>query len=194
MNFIAAKHYIIQRLIHELSPKLYYHGLHHTFDVYDAAKQLAVTENISDEELILLKTAALFHDSGFIEQYSHNEPIAVKIARQALPQFAYTENQIAVIAEIIMATNMEKLPQTLLQKIMCDADLDYLGRSDFHILATLLQKELNAYGADYDNKQWDEIQVKFLEKHTYYTESAIKKNSAIKQVHLEEMKNRLKRD
>lgn len=191
MNFTGAKHYIIQRLIHELSPKLYYHGLHHTFDVYDAAKQLAATENVTGEDLILLKTAVLFHDAGFIEQYNHNEPNAVKIARHALPQFGYTENQIVVIADIIMATSMEMLPQTILEKIMCDADLDYLGRSDFHILASLLQKELNAYGSNYDNKQWDEIQVKFLEKHTYYTEAAIRKNSAVKQVHIEEIKIRL---
>lgn len=188
MDYKAAKHYIIQRLIQELSSKLYYHGLHHTFDVYDAAAQLAKKEHVTGEELILLKTAALFHDVGFIEQYSHNEPIAVKIAREALPAFDYTEQQIDTIAEIIMATAMKKPPQTLLEKIICDADLDYLGRNDFYVLAELLYRELQAHGIDYSQKQWNELQVQFLEKHTYYTATAIQKNNAVKLQHIENIK------
>ena len=191
MDFQSAKNYIINRLKHELSSKLYYHGLQHTLDVYDAAKKLADTEAISGEDLVLLKTAALFHDAGFIEQYSHNEIIAVKIAKEILPQFNYNDQQIGIIADIIMATEMSKPPQTILQKIICDADLDYLGRSDFSTLAGLLKKELNAHGFLSNDKQWDEIQIKFLEKHQYYTDSAIKKNNPGKQKHLNEIKERL---
>jgi predicted metal-dependent HD superfamily phosphohydrolase len=191
MNFEAAKQYIINRLIHELSSKLYYHGLHHTFDVYDAVKQLAVTEQISGEELVLLKTAALYHDAGFIEQYAHNEPIAVKIAQQALPKFGYSTEQIAIIATIIMTTNMQHPPQTHLEKIMCDADLDYLGRTDFSVLSGLLRKEWEYYGKTYSDKEWDELQVMFLEKHKYYTDSAINKNAAAKQLRIEEVKRKL---
>lgn len=191
MNFDRAKHYIIQRLIHELPSKLFYHGLHHTFDVYDAAKQLAAIENVTGEDLILLKTAALFHDAGFIEQYSHNEPIAVKMVREALPQFGYTEIQIDTISEIIMATAMQRPPQTLLEKIIRDADLDYLGRTDFYVISDLLRKELDAYGISYTDYLWDEMQVLFLEKHIYYTAAAKKKNDTGKQEYLDAIRKRL---
>jgi HD superfamily phosphodiesterase len=66
MDFQAAKDYIITRLKNELSTTLYYHGLHHTLDVYNAAEKLAAMEAVSGDDLILLKTAALFHDAGFI--------------------------------------------------------------------------------------------------------------------------------
>ncbi|MGB3948048.1 MAG: HD domain-containing protein [Bacteroidia bacterium] len=190
MNFVAAKHYIIQRLIHELPSKLYYHGLHHTFDVYDVAKQLAKTEHVTEDDYILLKTAVLFHDAGFIEQYKHNEPIGVKIAQEALTQFGYTEEHIKTIAGIIMTTNMEQPPQTLLQKIIRDADLDYLGRNDFEVLSNLLKKELNAFGYQYTEEDWDTIQIPFLEKHHYYTTTAINKNDASKQLNIATIKKR----
>lgn len=190
MNFVAAKHYIIQRLIHELPSKLYYHGLHHTFDVYDAAKQLAKAEHVTGGDYILLKTAVLFHDAGFIEQYKNNEPIGVKIATEALPQFGYTEEQIKTIAGIIMTTNMEQAPQTLLQKIIRDADLDYLGRNDFEVLANLLKNELNAFGYEYTAEEWDALQIPFLEKHVYYTTTAINKNEATKQLNIATIKKR----
>lgn len=191
MNFVATKHYIIQRLIHELPSKLYYHGLHHTFDVYDAAKQLAKAEHVTGDDYILLKTAVLLHDAGFIEQYKNNEPIGVKIAQDALPQFGYTEEQIKTIADIIMTTNMEQPPQTLLQKIIRDADLDYLGRNDFEVLANLLKNELNAFGYQYTAEEWDAIQIPFLEKHHYYTATAINKNEVTKQLNIAAIKKRL---
>lgn len=75
MDFENAKQYIINRLKNELSNELYYHGLHHTLDVYNATIKLAEMEAISSEDLVLLKTSALFHDAGFIEQYSHNVQI-----------------------------------------------------------------------------------------------------------------------
>ena len=192
MDFQAAKDYIITRLKNELSATLYYHGLQHTFDVHDTAEKLAALEGVSGDELILLKTAALFHDAGFIEQYSHNETIAVKIIKHVLPKFNYDERQINIIANIIMATDMSKPPQTILQKIICDADLDYLGSIYFKESADLLKKELNANGFEYNNQQWDEIQIKFLEKHNYHTQSSINKNNTAKQKHMDEIKERLK--
>lgn len=191
MNFKATKHYIIQRLIHELPSKLYYHGLHHTFDVYDAAKQLAKAEHVTGDDYILLKTAVLFHDAGFIEQYKNNEPIGVKIAQEALPQFGYTEEHIKTIAGMIICTNMQQAPQTLLEKIIRDADLDYLGRNDFEVLANLLKNELNAFGYQYTAEEWDAIQIPFLEKHVYYTTTAINKNDATKQLNIATIKKRL---
>lgn len=191
MEFEQAKQYILNRLSKELSPTLYYHGLHHTIDVYDAVIRIAEEEQITTEELLLLKTAALFHDAGFIEQYLHNEPIGVRIANETLPGFDYNKEQIETIAAIIMATNRQTPPQTLLQKIMCDADLDYLGRDDFYTIADTLRKELNAHGHTYSDLQWLQMQVAFLENHEYYTMAAKKKNNKTKSEHLVAVRKKL---
>ena len=149
-------------------------------------------EGVNDEELLLLQTAALFHDIGFLDQYMNNEVIGAEIAKKILPQFGYKAKEIELISNMIIATDITKFPQTLLEKILCDADLDYLGRDDFEGFAGQLKRELNAYGSSLDNKQWDEIQVGFLEKHKYYTASAIALREKIKQKHLMAIKERLK--
>lgn len=192
INFEGAKNYVVNRLINEASSKLYYHGLHHTFDVYNAAQKFAEMEGINAEELILLKTAALYHDIGFLEQYRNNEVVGEKIAREILPQFGYNAKQIDLISSMIIATDITRSPHTLLEKILCDADLDYLGREDFNAFAGQLKRELNAHGSSFGDKQWDKIQVDFLEKHKYHTTSAIALRESTKQKHLCEIKERLK--
>ena len=77
---------------------------------------------------------------------------------------------------------------------MCDADLDYLGRDDFHEIATRLREELKEHGKIDSDKQWDEIQVKFLNMHKYFTKTAIKTRKKKKQQNLKEVVERLERD
>lgn len=50
----------------QLSPFLIYHHWKHTQHVLEVAEYIAQQENITDKEMLLIKTAALFHDAGFI--------------------------------------------------------------------------------------------------------------------------------
>jgi len=191
MDFEKASEYITNRLKKELAVTLYYHSFDHTMDVYNATINLAKEEGISGEELGLMKIAALYHDSGFIYQYLDNEKVAAQIARETLPAFGYTPSQIDIIVGIIMATVVHAVPKTHLEQIVRDADLDYLGRDDFHPISVKLQKELNSNGFQLTDQKWDQIQIKFFEKHLYYTKSAIRLRKEIKQKHLEEIKERV---
>lgn len=77
---------------------------------------------------------------------------------------------------------------------MCDADLDYLGRDDFHQIADLLRKELREHGKINSDRQWDEIQVSFLTQHRYFTKTSIETRRPKKLQNLEEIKQRLQRN
>lgn len=173
MDFKGAKNYILERLEKELSPNLYYHGIHHTLDVYEASIKISELEDLSQEEKILVNTAALYHDSGFLFKYEHNEELAVELVGEMLPQFGYNKEQVEIICRIILTTRVKSRPHTLLEKIMCDADYDYLGRNEVKQIAASLYKELKEYGFQANEKEWNDIQIKFLNKHEYYTESSI---------------------
>lgn len=173
MDFKNAKKYILTRLEEELNPKLYYHGIHHTIDVYQTSIKIAELEGLSQEEKIIVNTAALYHDSGFIIRYEHNEELAVELIKEVLPSFGYNDKQIKIIGNIILTTRIKARPKTLLEKIMSDADYDYLGRNDVYQIADTLYKELNEYGFKFNINEWNEMQIKFLEKHFYYTASSI---------------------
>jgi uncharacterized protein len=168
-----AKHYVFNRLHTELPDNLPYHGIHHTRDdVLPAVERLMTLAKMDGENRLLLRTAALYHDVGYIEQYDRNEPIGARIAAQSLPDFGYSAAQIAVIKGIILATQMPQAPQTPLQSLMCDADLDSLGRDDYLEISHWLRDELALHGIAIPLRAWYERQHAFLSQHTFFTEVA----------------------
>ena len=156
-----------------LSDKLYYHSIKHTKDVVKSVERIALLEGVTDEGLFLLKTAAILHDAGFIERYEHNEEIGARMARELLPKYGYTDQHIKTIVELIHVTEIPHRPLNNLQEIICDADLDYLGRDDFDEIADRLRRELKDMNKIDSDRKWDEIQIKFLENHHYFTQTAI---------------------
>jgi hypothetical protein len=160
-------------------------------DVVRAVESIALTENVTDEGLFLLKSAASYHDAGFIEQYDKNEPIGARLAEEILPKYGYTAHHIQQIKELIYVTQIPHAPKNKLEEIICDADLDYLGRDDFHEIADRLRIELREHGKIDSDRKWDEIQVMFLTNHKYFTQTAINTRRAKKLQNLEEIKKRL---
>ena len=190
LNYAEAKKDVFRNL-KELPENLYYHNPGHTEDVGEVVERLARLENIPKIGLILLKTGALYHDTGFLEQYQKNEPIGARIAKESLPRYGYKKKQIESIANMIMATQLPQNPQTKLEGILCDADLDNFGRGDFFDMGALLRKELEEHGIKMSDKDWYEGTLKLLENHHYFTESARKLRQEKKQENIRKLKEKL---
>jgi Predicted HD superfamily hydrolase len=169
-----AAQYILNRLKDELSPDLTYHNVTHTEDVYSAAQLIAREEGITGRDLELTLTAALFHDTGFlINGMGHgHEVLSCSIARETLPAFEYSATDISLITELILATEIPQRPDRLLEQVLCDADLDYLGRDDFFQRSELLYNEMRKLGAVASRTDYDRLQLAFLRGHTYFTETS----------------------
>jgi len=192
INYRKAEAYIVKRLKKELPKNLHYHDLRHTTDVCAAVERLALMEGIEGDDIFLLKTAALYHDAGFVHQYAKNEDLGAALAREVLPRFGYSEDQLDTICKLIQATKVPQKPNNHLEQIICDADLDYLGGDEFHVIADKLKRELMERDMVQTNQQWDELQIKFLEAHTYFTATAIELRRDNKLARIEEIKERLK--
>lgn len=188
MKLTQAKTYILDRIQTELSRNLFYHSINHVLDVEQAALELAQSEGISAYEKDLLITAVVFHDSGFIYQTKDHEVKGCEIVREVLPNFDYTPEEIERVCGMIMSTKIPQDPQNLLEQIICDADLDYLGRDDFWDIGNNLYRELSVYGILTDEKDWNRLQYKFLSSHHFFTQSAIAKRQALKDIHLDRIK------
>ncbi len=188
MDLKAAEDFILQKLSNELSSNLHYHSKNHVLDVLQAALMYANHEGISDYDKDLLKTAVLFHDSGFTVQTKDHEDIGCSIARKNLPNFGYSPEDIERICGMIMATKIPQNPHNLLEEIICDADLDYLGRDDFWEIGNNLFKELSVYGILSDEKDWNRLQLKFLTNHNFFTKSALQLRKPKKDENTEKIK------
>ena len=194
INYYKAERHIMKVLEKGLSDKLRYHSIEHTKDVVKAVERIALSEGVTDEGLFLLKSAATYHDAGFVEQYDKNEPIGARLAEEILPKYGYTEQHIQTIKELIFVTQIPHQPKNKLEEIICDADLDYLGRDDFHQIADKLRVELREHGKINSDRKWDEMQVAFLTMHRYFTETSINTRLEKKLKNREEVKERLERD
>lgn len=188
-QFTDLQELILDKLERELPEYLYYHNYKHTIDVVNQAELIGYGEGVDDESILLLMTAALFHDSGHTIGYENHEYFGTQIAREWLPKFKYTQSQIDKICDIIMATKLPPKPKSLLEKIMCDSDLDYLGRSDFIPVSNTLYEELKAQNKMGSLNAWNKIQVSFLSSHHFFTNTANKLREVNKQAQIERIKN-----
>lgn len=184
-NWDLLYHNIINLLKENLAPFLTYHDWKHTEHVIQMAEYIGHEENISEEDILLIKTAALFHDAGFINSISDgHEEASIQLAKEKLPQFGYTKNEIEIIERMILATAIPQEPKTKLECVIADADLEYLGTDTFERIGTNLYLEIKHTNPNLTMTEWNEIQIKFLQNHHYHTSYCIQYREPIKQKNL----------
>lgn len=191
MDFELMRNWILNHLKSLLPENMLYHDIPHTLNVEKAAMRYGKLEGITSEEMLLIRTAALYHDSGFILKYDHNEDFAIEMAKATLPNFGYSESQIKIISDCIEVTKPKIIPQTLLEQIMVDSDYDYLGRPDYHVIVKKLRQELADYGTEMSDTEWLSYQLNFLENiHEYFTVSAKNIRNYGKSVRINDLKKK----
>ncbi len=187
-NYEAAHSYALELLDTELPPGLSYHGPHHTRDqVLPTAILFCEDMTISPKEQLLVKTAALFHDIGFTQQYADNEEISAAMVGTILPSFAYSAQDIRTIKGLIRATKMPQQPESVLEQILCDADLASLGQDIFFETSMMLRRETAKFGTRVLLRDWFTDQYTFLASHHYFTAAARKRLNATKEQNLSEL-------
>lgn len=174
----------------KLDPRLSYHNCEHTIDVMEQAFRIGQAEGLDNEELIMLRVAALYHDTGFLRERKNHEQQSVIFFKDHA-EGKLEESIINEVAETILATCMPQKPSSLIQKVLCDADLDYLGRSDFQAISDKLFQEISAFDEVHSKTEWDKIQVQFLNGHHYHTNSQRELREAKKMEHLSAIIDRI---
>jgi exopolyphosphatase/pppGpp-phosphohydrolase len=185
---------ILTKLEKGLDKRLYYHNVKHTIDVVNQVEVIGIGEGVSEEDLILLKTAALFHDLGHTISFIDHEEQGIIFAKDILPNFNYSNEQIEIISELVYATKFPPEPRNKLEEIICDADLDYLGRPDFIPTSNKLYLEMFEHGRIDSKKDWNKLQVSFLKTHQYYTETARNAREVNKQDQLQRIIDQIEKD
>jgi len=189
IQFTDIQEIILDKLEMDLPGYLFYHNVKHTVDVVTEVELIGWGEGCSDEEILLLKTAGLFHDVGHTIAYDNHEFYGTQIAKEMLPEFNYTTDQIDRICSLIMSTKLPPNPTNLLENIICDSDLDYLGRSDFIPVSNTLYEELKARDKMGSLNDWNKIQVKFISGHQYFTKTARSLREVNKQLQIERIQS-----
>ncbi len=188
MQYEQAHSFLMQKLEQELSPDFSYHSAHHTKSVIQAAQQLAHTENIDVYYTEIVSTAALFHDAGFLEDYKNHEEISCRLAKEYLPRFDYNEKEITQVCRLIMVTKLPQAPNNILESIICDADLHYLGTDHYFAISENLFHEYRKLEIIKNRSDWRKKQIQFFISHRYFTKAAIEKYAIKKDENLRLLK------
>jgi hypothetical protein len=173
MNFAGARDFVVRYLNENLDKRLYYHNLWHTLDVVESAGRLSEMEQVTPHDTLLIQTAALYHDTGMIKSYEGHEEVSSLVAKDTLAKFEYNTDEIEAISFLILATKFPNSVVSLHEMILCDADLDYLGREDYLVRSFQLKLEWKEIGFMKTGiNEWLIYERNFLDAHQFYTSSA----------------------
>ncbi|WP_291286755.1 Pycsar system effector family protein [Flavobacterium sp.] len=187
MNLIEQSEDFVSNLLKDKLSNLYsYHNFNHTLTVVNAVKELCKKEDVTAEEKEILLVAAWFHDTGYINGYENHEQESVKIATAFLKEKELSDEFIAKVSGLILATVKEYIPKTHLEKIIKDADFAHLMGTEYATTCELLRIELkNTWNLNFSNAEWAKENLNFLmNKHRFYTDYALKKWQPLKEKNL----------
>lgn len=182
---------VIDKLEHGLPAYLSYHNVQHTRNVVEAVTHLADKEHLSERDKMLVQTAALFHDTGFLQSHDEHELLSCKLAKKILPEFGFENEEIEQVCNMVMATKLPQSAADTLSRILCDADLYYLGTDDYTVMASALYQEMKKFNRVADEREWLVKQIDFLREHNYYTGTAKAEMEKGKQINLERLQEQL---
>jgi len=163
---------LLLKMEKELPESYSFHNFKHTVNVSTQAELIGRAEGISEEEMILVQTAALFHDSGFLDGFENHKQTSCFYAKDILPKYEYSDDQIETVCNLIMSTQMPISPDNKLEEILCDANLAYLGRIDFIEIMKNQAEEMVNNNIVSSEKEWFEKQIGFVKEHEFYTDIA----------------------
>lgn len=179
----------------KLSTLFTYHNFNHTLGVVAAADQIAAAENINltDKEILLI--AAWFHDTGYTKGCSNHEDSSIAIVSDFLKDKEKSADYIAKVSDLINATRYGFEPQTLLEKIIKDADYFHLGSEEYSSSCESLRLEWkNLEQKFYSDNEWIIENFDFLiNRHRFYTDFALKYWQPLKEKYIESIQKQLKK-
>ena len=168
----ATRAYVTDIYQHKVKPEFVFHSMEHTEDVVEACSHMADYFSLNDEDRLVLMLAAWFHDTGYSAgQAEGHEDVSVQIATQFLSGRQADDAIVQRVVSCIQATRMPQSPVTLIEKILCDADLFHLSTEDFKARNGLLKQERESMlGHKIDKQEWRKGNIQFLEQHRYFTD------------------------
>lgn len=188
-GYLKLRRIVLNKLEADLPSYLSYHGMDHTLDVLNVCEQYIRRLNLSEEQRYLLRIGAIVHDMGFLKGPANHEEVGSEMAAGIMQDLGMGESHINEVRGLVMATKIPQTPLNPLQMIICDADLDYLGREDYPEISQKLFEELKYMKVIETDEQWKNLQINFLKAHHFHTPFAIKNRQPQKQAWLNKLLN-----
>ena len=186
------KKFVSDLLKNETPEDYTYHTLAHTQDVVKNSVFIGTKEQLTEEEMYILRLAAWFHDVGYLKKYKGHEEASAEMAVKFLERRRVEENIRTAIAENIRATAFPQSPESRVAKVLCDADFMHLGQENYFEQAEKLRQEQNNVGiCKLKKAEFDYESIRLFEEHHWHTAFCRNNLEETKQKNLELLKARI---
>ncbi|HUS03719.1 MAG TPA: Pycsar system effector family protein [Chitinophagaceae bacterium] len=173
---------------------LVFHNLKHTQNVVDRTKEIAGHYHVNEKEMLILYTAAWFHDTGYLfTEPSKHEQMSADVMRKFMLDHTNDTELINEIEQCIMATKSPRNPANLLQQIICDADTYNLGTKEFKGTNKRVREESKLRTGETDKIEFAKSTIKMLEEHQFYTTYCKDLLSVTKELNMKKIKNKIEK-
>lgn len=165
--------FVLDYLIKNLDTKYIYHNFQHTHYVVSKIEEIAITEKVSEEDLEIVLLAGWFHDIGYTISKDNHELHSVEIAKKYLNENQYDSNKTQQVLNCINVTKLNAQANTILEKIIVDADFAHLADDRYENICENLRLEFeNNNCGVFSNIQWTQNNIELFQNHIYLTKYA----------------------
>jgi predicted metal-dependent HD superfamily phosphohydrolase len=170
-QLVKVRHYVNQFLNQEATARLLYHNLVHTESVVANANRIADHYQLDEKDTFIVTVAAWFHDTGYYSgEAKGHEQRGAELAANFLKECSIPDDTIAQVKGCILATIVPQKANSLLEEIVCDADLFHLGTTDFADRNKLMRKEAEQRSSEkIDKAAWRKSTIELMENHSFKT-------------------------
>jgi class 3 adenylate cyclase len=151
---------------------LHFHKKEFFTRVHNQTEMLGRSENISDDEMLLARAAAILLFSGLSETYENFEIRSAEIARSILPEFGFDERQTERVFNLILATKEPFRPQNIIEAVLIDARMEFIGRVDYLTQVQLLYLEMKNMMRDFSKEKFIRKQRTLIKEFNFFTLAA----------------------
>ena len=189
-----ASEHVADLLKNQLGNNYLYHNFSHTLSVVEAAREIGAASGLNGEEMELVELAAWFHDVGYVDGSAGHEERSADMAAEFLARRAYPAEKIDSVRSLILVTKYPPFPQTMMEKVLCDADLHHVGLDTYLDSNDLLRVEWeHAAQERYDDVEWMKKSVNFLMEHQFFTDYAIARYQPNKMASIAKLKKKVRK-
>lgn len=186
----AAAAYVEQHITDHVGPQFVFHNFQHTYAVVQSTREIEDYFQLNEHDSFVVELSAWFHDMGYVEGWEGHETRGAEAAEYFLRNNfeEITDETISEVKGCIMATAMPHEPGSLLQRIVCDADLSHLGEASYWDRCGRVRQELAlTKQIVMSDQEWIDFELDFMLAHEYHTEAARELYGERKAKHLKQL-------
>ena len=170
-----AGNYVSKLIKEKLPESIEFHTIEHAKCVVDNAVFIGENSGLTKDEINIVKLCAWFHDTGYILKTEGHEAESAKIAGEFLTSKGVDEEIISQVKNSILATRVPQQPETLISKVLCDADLMHLSEDNyFERIEKMREEWVNISKKKISKRKFHSKSVKFFQTHEFHTDFAKK--------------------